>query len=90
MKHNTLSPRELRVVRAELERERERFAEHDPRRERYGLALERLTDGRYGVCESCGEAISSERLLAIPETAHCVACSSRAAPASRVRQLATS
>ena len=89
MKH-TVSPRDLRVIRAELERERERFAEHDPRRERYGFALERLTDGRYGVCEGCGDAISTERLLAIPETAHCVACSSRTASAPRVRQLATS
>lgn len=89
MKHSTLSPRDLRQVRSELEREHQRFAEHDARRERYALALGRLADGRYGICESCGDRISPDRLLAIPETSQCVTCSSRSAPALRVPQLAT-
>lgn len=46
MKHSTLSYRHLREVRSELERERERFTEHDPRLETYALALGRLADGR--------------------------------------------
>ena len=40
-------------------------------------ALERLRDGRYGVCEECGDAIAPARLVALPEVATCVACQSR-------------
>jgi RNA polymerase-binding transcription factor DksA len=89
MKHNTLSPRDLREVRSELEREQRRYAEHDDRRERYTRALERLADGQYGICAGCGRAIPPDRLLAIPETSRCVGCSSRGASAPRFRQLAT-
>ncbi len=38
------------------------------------LALHRIADGSYGVCESCGEEIAVERLLAEPEAARCIAC----------------
>lgn len=89
MKRNTLSPRGEGAIRAELERERERFAEHDARRDRYSRALQRLADACYGICEGCGDAIAPGRLLAIPETPHCVTCSSRGVPALPVRQLAT-
>jgi DnaK suppressor protein len=41
-------------------------------------ALERLKDGSYGVCVSCQRAIPYGRLLAMPETAHCVECGARA------------
>lgn len=88
MKHGTLSPRDLRSVRLELEREHQRFDEHDARRERYTLALDRLAEGRYGICETCGDGISADRLLAIPETSVCVSCSSRNAP-RRVHRFAT-
>ena len=88
MRRNTLSSREMRAVRAELEQERDRFTEHDARRERYALALERIADGRYGICESCGTDISADRLLAIPETSRCLTCSARGAPVRRVHQLA--
>lgn len=37
-------------------------------------ALERLADGTYGVCESCGEAIAEGRLEALPSSTLCVAC----------------
>jgi DnaK suppressor protein len=36
--------------------------------------LERINDGSYGVCESCGEPISFERLKARPETTLCIEC----------------
>jgi DnaK suppressor protein len=36
--------------------------------------LERMSDGTYGVCESCGEPISFERLKARPETTLCIEC----------------
>ncbi len=37
-------------------------------------ALNRLDDGGYGTCESCGESIASNRLKALPWARFCVAC----------------
>ena len=37
-------------------------------------ARQRLADGRYGVCTTCGDAIAAERLDALPATATCVRC----------------
>jgi RNA polymerase-binding protein DksA len=37
-------------------------------------ALVRLNDGTYGACETCGRSIPFERLEAIPDARHCVAC----------------
>lgn len=37
-------------------------------------ALRRLETGHYGICQDCGEAISQERLLALPATATCARC----------------
>jgi RNA polymerase-binding transcription factor DksA len=87
MKRNSLSPRDLREVRFELERERDRFAADDPRRETYVRALARLADGRYGICEGCTAAISPARLLAIPEASRCLACTSRITTQRRFHQL---
>lgn len=39
-----------------------------------GNALQRLETGTYGICISCGEDISAERLLARPASAECVDC----------------
>ncbi|OFV87894.1 MAG: RNA polymerase-binding protein DksA [Acidobacteria bacterium RBG_16_68_9] len=38
------------------------------------LALERISDGTYGVCEECGEPISVDRLRARPVTTRCINC----------------
>lgn len=38
------------------------------------VALDKVTDGRYGGCESCGEAIGYTRLLAYPGARRCMAC----------------
>jgi DnaK suppressor protein len=38
------------------------------------VALDKVADGRYGVCESCGEAIGYARLLAYPSARRCLAC----------------
>ena len=38
-------------------------------------AQEKLQNGRYGVCEKCGEEIPLERLLAVPMASYCVKCS---------------
>ena len=41
-------------------------------------ALDRIEKGTYGRCESCGDAIPSERLEARPVARLCVACKRRA------------
>lgn len=41
-------------------------------------ALERITAGQYGRCESCGGAIGSQRLNALPETRYCIGCAEAA------------
>ena len=37
-------------------------------------SLEDIEEGVYGICESCGEDISVERLKARPVTHHCIRC----------------
>ncbi len=37
-------------------------------------ALERIDNGTYGICESCGSAISAKRLKARPVTTQCIDC----------------
>lgn len=37
-------------------------------------ALARISEGSYGSCSKCGEAINPERLEALPETVHCIFC----------------
>lgn len=43
-------------------------------------ALDRLDDGSYGRCATCGEPIGAERLAARPVARHCVRCAARSAP----------
>jgi DnaK suppressor protein len=49
---------------------RRRLAEID-------AALERVEDGRYGVCAVCGRPIGAERLEARPTADRCVHCAGR-------------
>jgi DnaK suppressor protein len=37
-------------------------------------AVQRIQDGRYGTCTTCGRPIAAERLDALPATPTCVAC----------------
>jgi RNA polymerase-binding transcription factor DksA len=41
---------------------------------RLSAALDRLSDGEYGTCAECGDAISAARLHATPEVQTCVRC----------------
>lgn len=41
-------------------------------------ALERIEDGSYGLCETCGEEISIGRLTARPVATHCIVCKTAA------------
>ena len=39
-------------------------------------ALEKIENGRYGVCEGCGTLIAKPRLEALPYATLCIACKS--------------
>lgn len=41
-------------------------------------AMQRLEEGTYGICESCGEEIGDKRLEARPVTTQCIDCKSEA------------
>lgn len=43
-----------------------------------GLARLRLAEGRYGLCQRCGEAISPARLQALPAAEYCLNCADQA------------
>jgi DnaK suppressor protein len=40
-------------------------------------ALDRIEDGSFGICESCGEDISIERIKARPVTTQCIECKTK-------------
>ncbi len=40
-------------------------------------ALERIDRGSFGICESCGEPISIQRLKARPVTTQCIDCKTK-------------
>lgn len=37
-------------------------------------ALQRMEDGRYGLCRRCGTTLSVERLEVLPQVSLCMAC----------------
>lgn len=37
-------------------------------------ALQRIENGSYGTCETCGGAVGRQRLRAIPEARFCIEC----------------
>jgi DnaK suppressor protein len=41
------------------------------------MALEKITNGGYGVCEACGKKIDEKRLLACPEAKTCLKCNEK-------------
>lgn len=49
-------------------------------------ALDRMTLGTFGVCESCGGDISIKRLKARPVTTLCIECKTKQEEDERVRQ----
>jgi DnaK suppressor protein len=38
------------------------------------VALRRIRDGSFGICDSCGDAIQAKRLEAVPWTQYCLRC----------------
>jgi len=49
-------------------------------------ALERITNGTFGICESCGEEISLKRLEARPVTTLCIDCKTRQEADEKIRE----
>lgn len=41
-------------------------------------AIDRIEDGTYGICETCGEEIGQKRLEARPVTTQCIDCKTEA------------
>ena len=55
---------------------------------RIDAALKKLAQGSYGNCVECADAISKERLRALPFAARCTGCEERREAAVRQRQAA--
>lgn len=64
---------------ATFEREQEMSLANNARRvfEQCTRALARLAQGAYGICESCGNPIGKNRLLAFPRATLCMTCKSK-------------
>jgi DnaK suppressor protein len=50
-------------------------------------ALDRIENGRFGVCEVCGKDIGDERLMARPVTTLCIECKKKQEARERARGL---
>lgn len=46
-------------------------------REHVQEAIQKVDEGTYGTCQTCGEAIPEERLQALPHATECVSCKSK-------------
>lgn len=61
--------------------EREQFSALRSRAQQHladiDAALERLADGRYGICERCGHPVAGQRLDALPTARLCFGCASK-------------
>lgn len=64
---------------ATFEREQEISLANNAREvfEQSSRALARLVDQSYGICESCGDPIGKNRLLAFPRATLCLTCKSK-------------
>lgn len=50
-------------------------------------ALERITNGEYGICESCGSPITFGRLMARPVATLCIDCKTEAEQVERRKRV---
>lgn len=50
-------------------------------------ALDRIDNGRFGVCELCGKEIGEERLMARPVTTLCIECKKKQEAREKARGL---
>jgi DnaK suppressor protein len=40
-------------------------------------SLQKISDGTYGICDDCGQPIPEDRLEALPQASHCLACKAK-------------
>ena len=50
-------------------------------------ALDRIDNGTFGICESCGKPISEKRLMARPVTTECIDCKTEEEKRERLERL---
>lgn len=50
------------------------FRQHNDDLEYIDIALEKIKNGNYGICEMCEEQISMQRLRAKPHARYCIDC----------------
>lgn len=50
---------------------------------RINLAINKIDDGSFGICEECDEFIGEKRLLAVPGCSVCISCAEEMDRASR-------
>jgi DnaK suppressor protein len=50
-------------------------------------ALDRIDNGTFGICESCGKPISEKRLMARPVTTQCIDCKTEDEKKERLERL---
>ena len=68
----------LLMRRAVLSRAgRDRTEDPESELNRIEAALRRIDEGRYGVCDECGEPIGAQVLLANPACPLCSACAAK-------------
>jgi len=74
----TSIPEDTDLAQALSDRETTDILVHllDENREQVERALERVREGAYGVCESCGNRIPTARLKFQPSVTRCVECQS--------------
>lgn len=65
---NTEMERELTYLLGDIERDRLKSINE---------ALEKIDEGKYGLCEECGEKIPKKRLQTMPFAKFCVHCQTR-------------
>jgi RNA polymerase-binding transcription factor DksA len=71
--------REIEMIDAAQKEDMMRLADHLIERgieeiKEINMALERMADGTYGICEICGKKIQSKRLKALPASRLCREC----------------
>jgi RNA polymerase-binding transcription factor DksA len=62
---------------AAIERDHEALAAEDQLAYQVRDALQRVVEGSFGICESCGRPIERARLDEVPYTELCAACAQR-------------
>jgi RNA polymerase-binding protein DksA len=61
---------------ASMDRRRALIGQMEDHLEEIQAALERIENGTFGICTSCGNPIAPARVMAIPQAELCVTCQS--------------